>query len=69
MQEYKAGDRLIVKRPGNRRMNVEMRNGELWAVPAIRDEIEALPLQDWIDMVTYGVERVGLYACADGRAC
>ena len=55
---YKDGDHLIavVEGEGGRRMTVEERDGELWAVPVLREGLEDQLLQEWIDMTFRGVK-------------
>ena len=54
---YKDGDHLIavVEGEGGRRMTVEERDGELWAVPVMMDGLGVELLQEWIDKTWKGV--------------
>ena len=57
--EFKDGDHLIavVDGEGGRRMTVEEREGELWAVPVLDDgNLEETPLQEWIARTFRGVK-------------
>ena len=44
---------------GNRRVDVEDRDGVLWAVPVLRfDGMDPQPLQQWLDGLLYGAARI-----------
>jgi hypothetical protein len=57
--QFSAGDRLMPV-IGNRSVDVEDRDGVLWAIPVIaNDGMEAMPLQDWLDCLLCGAMRAG----------
>jgi hypothetical protein len=58
MKSFEAGDRLIANN-GNRCVDVEDRNGVLWAVPVVKfDGMDPQPLQWWLDGLLYGASRI-----------
>lgn len=57
-QQFKAGDRLIAN-DGNRRVDVEDRDGELWAIPVLKnDDFDPMPLQEWLNVLYAGARRI-----------
>jgi len=63
---FKAGERLVAI-GGNRTVDVVEREGTLWVVPVLKDGMPECTLQEWLDVLMKGAERVDRIDLIDGR--